>query len=65
MPGCAFGICDNSKQNGGQGCYLCDIMPIKFPQQPKTALQRAQERDVTKGDRALTKRQQKKAQSAK
>jgi hypothetical protein len=24
MPGCAFGPCDNSIDNGGAGCDLCD-----------------------------------------
>jgi len=34
MPGCAFGPCDNSKENGGAGCYLCDVI-AKLPQQVK------------------------------
>ena len=34
MPGCAFGPCDNSKENGGAGCHPCDVI-AKLPQQVK------------------------------
>ena len=33
MGGCGFGPCDNSREMGGAGCYLCDT--ISHLPQPK------------------------------
>lgn len=35
--GCWNPPCIESKARGGPGCYMCDVMPIKFPQPAKKA----------------------------
>jgi len=64
MASCAMpGGCDNSKANGGRGCYLCDRI-AKLPQ-PKWKIRSETGEAVRKSERNLTRIQSQKKKGEK
>lgn len=66
MGSCAFGTCEKSKDNGGDGCYMCDVVAkgkVRYRTWNGVVVMASKPRaqsDVRKGEETLTRKQERK-----